>query len=192
MSEITDIRDQAAALLLTESCQTIAFRYKDCLINGREYRRVSEHLQADRLHIQLRSLSDVGDGAKAQYDDDSDTLFVQHNFLLIPQFRWLFDQPACVHELTHAVYDNQALGTQPALDSEIVAFIAEAFFSIRSGLPYPDQSNNIGRCARAIAVHMGTGGTLSESAATRLRNELLTHPIYLRQRDLRLRSSGIG
>jgi hypothetical protein len=97
-----------------------------------------------------------------------------------------------VHELTHAVYDDRALGLQPALDSEIVAYIAEAIYGIRSGLPYPDVSNNILRCARAIAANLPNGGQVGEAAAARLRNELLNHQIYARQRGMKLVSSGIN
>jgi len=179
--DVPAIRDRIVEVLLSPECQGISFSYRGCVVNAAQYRAVAEHVRRGRIGILPRRGNGVH--ATAAYSPTEDAVYVAEGFLLSPGALWELHAPVCVHEMTHAVLDQQRLGDRPYLDSEIVAFVAEAWYRMRRG----GATRSVGgittertvACARAIVSnYLRSRAELSVEAAASLRDALLAHDDY--------------
>jgi len=119
-------------------------------------------------------------GGVPQYDDDANVFFHPTGFMDgLSRELLIEDECACVHELTHAVYDAHNLGKRPGEESEIIAYTAEYLFRVNSGYPCSTETSIVtaaGALARFLCPRPGF--ELRDGMARELATAILASPRY--------------
>lgn len=134
-----DLDDRIVQILLRPAVQKMSFVANKRLITGADYKAVVAKIQNGKIHCMsdgptFKAARKRGENWGGMYSFDNKSsdpnTFIFERFFIDDD-----EEPAVVHEATHALLDNRNLGKSlPWYESEAVAYIAGAFFMRAIGL----------------------------------------------------------
>ncbi len=127
-SKIQPLAHELASLLVSDSVQSIRFRFGDIQILPEDFRHIAFWLRKDNPFITvIVDPKDLG-GDNASYEAGANTFrFKTDTVMRAPSGRG-----TAVHESVHAITDSKKRGTMK-LSEEAAAFIARAWYHIETG-----------------------------------------------------------